>query len=177
MEIKYNKMNNFEHWFNHNLVTGAFPIKGNQRDFSDFDVIINVSDEYYDDVDLELTSLGCKTFWFPMNERKENGINSIYGACLILYKAFKKDKFVYSHCHAGLHRSIVVKCCFYFMMTGRHFDSFYSGYVNPLYYDCVNKRLPELHKMQGFLLEMKLNFDDLEDCLGGVLDDLKSNNL
>lgn len=164
----------FQNWFDNNLVVGAFPIKGNQQpDFSQFDYIINVSDEYYPEVDLELQSMGCKTFWFPMNEHGDNGINSIYGACFILYTAFKKDKQVYLHCHAGIHRSNVVKSCFYYMMTQIHLDHPYGGYLNPLYYDCSVNSLPAIDKMQKFLIDMKYNFDNLSDCLGGVLDDLK----
>src|ERR1017187_2424248 len=101
-------MKKFDDWFNQNLTIGAFPrITNVDFDHKEYDVIINVSDEYDFDVYRDLNQLYCiQTYWFPMNEIKRDvGLNSIFGALIIMFDCEKRGLNVYLHCRAGKNRS------------------------------------------------------------------------
>lgn len=177
----------FKEWFDKNLVVGAFPIMNNpQFDPKEWDYCINVSDEHYFNIEEIINEKGCKTYWFPMNEcRKDNGVNSIYGAMIILYYAEQNNKRVYLHCHAGIHRSQLVRCCYYFLRTGHQLDNNWSSFINQLLADCTRGYLPPKSEMEDLLShlgqkikDLKFNLDLSNKLLivsdfGGLLDDCK----
>jgi len=160
-----------------NITISGFPYLVNENfDNSLYDIVINVSDEYYEIFDFAICQEGAKSFWFPMNECKSDiGLNSIYGALIVLYEAHKNNKRVYLHCRAGVFRSWLVYCCFYYMINGSHLETFYDNYINQLYYACSRKYLPDITKIQLFLTDLK-NTIDISKSLGGKLDTLKINN-
>ena len=136
----------FEEWFNKKLSVGRMPDDFFELELYDF--IINVSDEY-----MPLRPDNC--FWFPMNERKKDiGLNSIYGALTILERAYKSNRSVYLHCHAGVNRSKTVAQCFYYNMTGKHLESEYNNFYNVLHRNCAYGYLPNIVEMGKFLQMM-----------------------
>ena len=168
----------FKDWYNNNLIVGGFPIMVNNRfNLSDFDIVINVSDEWYPDIEMQLQESFLKTYWFPMNECKSDiGLNSIYGAMIILRRAEERSLRVYLHCHAGVNRSRIVQAAYYFMRTGEHYNKQYAGFINSLLAACGRNYLPPKKSVEKFLL--KLN-DEIGKCqkFGGMLDLCKLNNL
>lgn len=109
--------NKFSDWFNKQFITGRYPLPSEIRE-SDFDVIINVSDEYILPNHKVCMETNKKYFWFPMGENGNNmGLNSIFGALQILWLAECKNERVYLHCHAGSNRSVTVKQAYYYMRT------------------------------------------------------------
>lgn len=165
-------------WFNNNLVVGAYPYI-NTISFDDgYDYVINVSDEYYDDNDDYLKSNHGvkKTYWFPMNEQSfDIGLNSLYGAMVILYNAEKQNKMVYLHCHAGTNRSQIIRAAFHFMMYNEHYIGGDDRNINKLVRACNNKYLPPKHKMEQFLIELKLQLNGFNGKpLGGLIDHIRN---
>lgn len=117
-------MGNFLKWFNSKLITGRYPTPG-EIVKSDFDTIINVSDEYIavnHIVATENKTKFRKYFWFPLNENGGNiGLNSIFGALQILWLSEHNNEKVYLHCHAGANRSVTVAQLYYWMRTKTDF--------------------------------------------------------
>jgi hypothetical protein len=160
----------FKEWFDKKLVVGMFPITQNKHfDASKYDVVINVSDEFYFDVEQKLKAAGCNTYWFPMNECKRDiGLNSIYGAMVVIYEAEKQNKTVYLHCHAGANRSPSVWAAYHYMRTGKHIEKIRSGYINMLIANCSRGYLPPKAEMESFLTEIQTQLDI--QMQGGILD-------
>lgn len=168
----------FKNWFKNNLIIGGFPYHVN-TDFNegDYDVVVNVSDEFYPDIQLMITMCGCKYHWFPMNETKrDNGINSIYGAMYILWLAEQKNQMVYLHCHGGLHRSQVVRAAYYFMRTKTHLEHRYYSFINALLSDCARNYLPPREQTEAFLIELFTTFNTMNK-MGGILDLVKCDTI
>jgi hypothetical protein len=175
--MEFNKV-----WFENKVKVGAYPVFNNELfNASEWDYVINVSDEYYPDIALEIQNMGCKYFWFPMNECKADiGVNSIYGACTILFLAEQKNKSVYLHCHAGINRSQIVYAAYYFMRTGKQIEFPSVIFVNMLLAACFRDYLPSIDRMGNMLSDLNLILQtDLINtyCMGGQLDVLKVDNL
>lgn len=114
-------MGKFNDWFNKKLVTGRYPLPGEIMK-SDYDVIINVSDEYILPNHQICMTTNKKYFWFPLGENGTNmGLNSIFAALQILWIAEHKNEKVYLHCHAGANRSVTVAQLYYYMRTKTDF--------------------------------------------------------
>jgi len=167
----------FTEWFEKKLIVGMFPITQNEHfEPSKYDVIINVSDEFYLEVERKLKGAGCDTYWFPMNEcRRDIGLNSIYGAMVIIYEAEKQNKTVYLHCHAGANRSPSVWAAYHYMRTGKHIEKIRGGYINMLVANCGRGYLPPKAEMETFLTGIQKNLD--EQMQGGILDMCKIENI
>ena len=166
----------FKEWFENKLTVGAYPYMNNQWfKASDYDFCINVSDEFYFNYDKQIRDARCNTFWFPMNEcRKDNGLNCIYGAMVILFNAEKEGKRVYLHCHAGIHRSQLVRCCYYFLRTGQQLDNNWSSFINQLLADCERGYLPPKSETEDFLNYLGIQLKNFKGIpMGGILDDCK----
>ena len=174
-------MKNFEDWFNNNLTIGAFPIVvNNNYDLQSFDVVINVSDEWYNTVDKELTDIhGLKTFWFPMNEcKKDIGLNSIYGALNILWSCEKQNRNVLLHCHAGVNRSNSVADAYYFMRTGKQRETKTNGFQNQLLAMCSRGYLPPKSELEKFLTLLFVKITETDrNSYGGMLDTIKISSI
>lgn len=148
-------MEKFNDWFRNKLTIGAYP----DEIFlpARFAYIINVSDRYDPTIDIRnATEGGAKTFWFPMNEsRRDVGLNSIYGAMVILSIAEKRNSTVYLHCRSGKNRSRAVAAAYYYMRVGKQWvDSFNkerNGYDNSLLAMCGRGSLLPLTKVEEFI--------------------------
>lgn len=174
-----------ETWIDRNLV-GIFPhsdIKDRKKtilrndDMASYDYVVNVSDEHHPAVELKLRN--ARTFWFPMNEKKRDiGLNSIYGAMIILHQAEQENRKVYLHCHSGRNRSRIVQACYFYMRTGRHIydpskdeNGKEDGkYINRLHRACLRGYLPPLAEMEEFLRNIAGKLGEMK---GGNLDKCK----
>lgn len=145
----------FKEWFENNLIVTAYPeLEELQDNYRDYDVFINVSDEYRPQYVQAVISMGATPFWFPMNEQKKDiGLNSIYGAMYVIYEAEKKNKKVLVHCHAGMNRSPTVQSCYHFMRTGQHMEqpTKVRQFTNRLYCNSTRGYLPPMPEMEKFL--------------------------
>lgn len=162
----------FKDWYDRKLKVGAFPYVNNQNfNSDDYDVIINVSDEFYPSHKIN------NNFWFPMNEAKKDiGLNSIYGAMVILHFAEKNNMRVYLHCHAGVNRSKVIQACYFYMRTGKQLEVETNGYINRLCAMCNRGYLPPKAETEKFLslLGKYLNGNlQKNELMGGMLDLIK----
>lgn len=164
-------------WFNEKLVVGSYPYMYSQFFNMEYDIVINVSDEFYYGTDTKLTELGAKTFWFPMSEKLDDiGLNSIYGALVVLYNAKKHNKSVYLHCHAGVNRSQIVKAACYYMMNNEQFDAKdeHITYINRLVKASHEKMLPSKDYMEQFLNLLGKFLNNFRgEPLGGLIDEIK----
>jgi hypothetical protein len=171
----------FKDWFDNKLTVGSFPIMNNQFfNKEKYDICINVSDEYYQSIDDIITEKGCKTFWFPMNETKKDiGLNSIYGALAILYSAEIENKRVYLHCHSGVNRSQLVRCCFHYMRAGSHLENRRSEkHFNQMFSSSSRGYLPPMAEFEKFLKELGGQLENVKGRpMGGTLDYCKKEHL
>ncbi len=177
-------------WFKRNLYVGSYPLPMEILN-SEFDYIINVSDEYIRYCHDAAMQKGIKYFWFPMNEHAEIGLNSIYGALQILHEAEELDKKVLLHCHAGANRSPTVADAYYYMRGRKHFirridadlerdlnimfgrPADHKSELNMLLVNCARGYLPAIDKMEQLLIGFEAIFQkDICDRQGG-LDRLK----
>lgn len=160
-------MKKFKDWFDQNLLVGPYPKEIINVDFAKIDVVINVSDSYFPQtIDfLKSKNQQIETHWFPMNEAKKDiGLNSIFGALIIMHFAELANKRVYLHCHAGVNRSPTVSAAYYFLRTGSQYDDpKKSGYMNRLIANCHRGYLPPKHEMESFLnaLSKKLSWNEI----------------
>ena len=170
----------FSDWFFNKLHISGFPYLVNTLfEAYKYDTVINVSDEYYTDIDDRLDREGINRFWFPMNESKRDvGLNSVYGAMVVLWEQEKKNKSVLLNCHSGVNRSVTVQCAYHYMRTGEHLVINRNGYVNPLVAMCHRGYLPPKAEMEKFLtlLFTKLT-DEKRVSFGGVLDSIKLSSI
>ncbi len=141
-------------WIKNNLIVGPYPYKVNNNiNISEYDIVINVSDEYYPEIKKKIVGVGCDYYWFPMNECTNNiGLNSIYGAMNILWEAELNNKKVYLHCHLGVNRSQLVYDSYYYGRFKEHFienkDDFYYNQID---YNCSLGKLPKQKEYERFL--------------------------
>ena len=155
-------------WYNNQLIVGAFPTIENADEFSDYDVIINMSDKWYIDVHLELSRFQNMLFWFPMNENMADiGLNSIYGAIIILRHCEDRNLRVYLHCNAGINRSVMTKQAYYYMRTGE----FCADEINKLQRNIYLGYFGHNVDVLGFIRSM----NNLR-CKNGLLGNLKFQN-
>lgn len=142
----------FISWFGSRLAVGAYPgEKTPTWSILDWEVIINVSGEYYGEY-RHYTRV--ERHWFPMSEKMADmGINSIFGALVVLWNAEKEGKTVYLHCHSGSNRSRTVRCCYYYLRTGKHLDDPHKSgpHLNKLLANCDRHYLPHHTEMEAWL--------------------------
>lgn len=162
---------NFTEWFENKLVVGSFPYTvNNEFTPNKYAYIINMSDEYYPHIEILLTNNKCSTYWFPMNERRRDiGLNSIYGAMVVMYHAEKENASVYLHCHSGRNRSQLTEACYYYMRTGHQLKRGDEKYINRLHRASIRGYLPPMAEMETFLKSIgdRLAYGNME---GGTLD-------
>jgi hypothetical protein len=144
----------------------------------DVNVIINVSDQFYLGNSEDIMLLGKMNFYFPMGEMVEDmGLNSMYGALQVLHQiyTYNPEWKILIHCQAGKNRSPTLRSAFYYMMIGEHEPDLKNeeGVLirnNRLLDNCKRGHLPELEKMEAFLMKCKEAFDHPEKFLGGQYD-------
>ncbi len=131
-----------------------------------FDVMINVSDEFYFIHAEALSDKGFIWYWFPLAQKsKDMGMISIFGALQVLYKCFNADKSVLLHCRKGSNRIQVVKEALYYMFTETHLEN-----RNMLLYNCRTNHLPPLEEVEKWLLRCKVAFVNQSKFKGTMLD-------
>lgn len=164
----------FNEWFENKLMVGKFPFTVNEEfNPSDYKYVINMSDEYYDNIQSRLLNANCQTFWFPMNEkRRDIGLNSIYGAMVIMYQAEKENASLYLHCHSGRNRSRIAQACYYYMRTGNQLQLGDEKYINRLYRACIRGYLPPMAEIEEYLRKID-NRVSIGSMQGGILDECK----
>jgi len=164
---------NFKDWFENKLTVGTFPFNVN-KEFSpsDYKYVINMSDEFYPEIEQQLRNDECKTYWFPMNERRRDiGLNSIYGAMIIMWQAEKIGASVYLHCHSGRNRSQLTKACYHFMRVGKQLEQGNEKYINRLHRASTRGYLPPMAEIEGFLMNISDSIG--HGIKGGTLDECK----
>ena len=170
----------FAEWFEKKLYVYSFPILNNRFfNASEWNVVINVSDEYHHDVVKKIKEEHpyTETHWFPMNEcKKDVGLNSVYAAMVILYEAEINNKSVYLHCHAGVNRSPAIAAAYYFMRTGTHLKASENGFMNRLLAMCGRGYLPPKSETEKFLQEVAI-FLQTQKMQGGYLDKIKIDSI
>lgn len=182
-------------WFDYKLKVDRYPLPSEIIE-SDYNYIINVSDEYIPSCLDAANKSNIKYFWFPINEcTSDMGLNSIYAAMQILYEAELENNKVLLHCHVGANRSPMIADCYYFMRTGKHrpkkkiskklkedFNKMFGkpkDYIseidnmNYLEMNCYTKHLPPLEKMEIFLNSMEDFFKKDISKRGGGIDTCK----
>lgn len=164
-----------------NIKIDRFPVSQEIKDngiHSDCQVIINVSDEFYLGISDVIAKQGKINYYFPMGESgKDMGLNSIFGALQVLHSIFtyNPEWKVLVHCQAGMNRSPTIKAAFYYMMLGEHLpeekdENNLIFKPNRLLLNCEKKKLPELKKMEKFLSNCKIAFDNPDRFWGGMID-------
>lgn len=150
--------NDFKNWFEKKLIISGYPnpklvLFNNENRFN---IIINVSDEFYLNDCNYFVSKGINCYWFPLGQKSKNmGMVSIFGALQVLYKCFDADKSVLLHCRKGRNRSQVVKAAFFYMITKTHLEN-----RNMLLYNCRTNHLPAIEDVEKWLLRCKIAFDN-----------------
>jgi hypothetical protein len=183
-----------KNWFNDNVTISRFPLPM-EIIKSDWDIIINVSCEH-----IKYNSDACiksnkEYYWFPLNEhsKPDMGLNSIYGAMMILLDAQVDNKNVLIHCHAGVNRSQTIGDCIYYILFNEHrpvrklsFDDRMTisqifgdkkPYDSPhvLTFNCERGMLPRLRKMELFLDNIRNTYQVREQLnRAGMLDEAKT---
>jgi len=163
-------MKDMQSFIENNIIVDRFPVSKEIKEggkYADCQVVINVSDEFYLGNSEEIMKEGKLNYYFPMGESGDlMGMNSIYGALHVLHQIYtwNPDWKVLIHCQAGRNRSPVIKHAFNYMMTGEHIPE------NRLLYNCEKKHLPEIAKMELFLVKCKDAFDHPEKFFGGMFD-------
>jgi hypothetical protein len=164
-----------------NIIVGRFlsskDIKPSGK-YEDFQVVINVSDEFFLGNSEEIMQQGKLNYYFPMGEDGDSmGLNSIYGALNVLHQicTYNPEWKVLIHCQAGKNRSPTIKSAFYYMMFGEHEPDVLNenGVLirnNRMIDNCKRGYLPELEKMELFLTKCKIAFDNPEKFFGGMFD-------
>ena len=164
-------MGKFTDWFGSKLITGKFPVM-EEIEKMDFDYIVNVSDEFFPDINDAFLGEGIKTFWFPMNEQKRDiGLNSIYGAMVILCQAEYENAKVYLHCHSGRNRSRIVYACYFYMRTGIQLPDGNGKYINRLHRASLRGLIPPQTEMELFLYNIEKELT--KPMEGGIIDKCK----
>jgi hypothetical protein len=149
----------FEEWFNKAIIVSQTPnnsVGWFLEKYSNVDVVINVSDDISFEIYRRMTGTGKEYWWFPMNERmKDMGLNSIYGAMLVMAEAELTSKTVFLHCIGGVNRSQLVNQCYYYIRTGRHYTDEHckdTRWVNEIERACNRGYLPPFAELSDFLL-------------------------
>lgn len=161
----------FKEWFENKLVVGGYPAINEIEEggrLNHIDIFVNVSDEFILPYHEEFTKIGKTNLWFPMNEAFGNiGLHSMFGALQVLFYAYKNNKSVYLHCHAGINRSPTIQCAFYYLMTAEHLE---AKFGNRMKQNIKGGHLPSIETMELWLKKVKICFEEPEKFLGGMLD-------
>lgn len=153
----------FSSWFGTKLTIGAMPFLVNiVFDINAYDIIINVSDEFYPSNELLYYRKGIVSHWFPMSEQKRDiGLNSIFAAIIIMWHAEQENKRVYLHCHSGSNRSWTVAATYYYYRSGSHMTKpTRNGHLNKLLQNCAEAYLPPVGEMEAWIKAVRKDFDD-----------------
>ncbi|WP_276979890.1 dual specificity protein phosphatase family protein [Flavobacterium filum] len=157
----------FDLWLKNDLKIGGYPVGLLHEKERRFDMIVNVSDEYYSGHAAKWSKMGYEYFWFPLAQSSRSmGLVSIFGALHVLYRSYKENKKVLVHCRKGSNRSQVVVLAFYYMMRGKQMDE----PRNMLLYNCKTNHLPPIEEMEKWLLRCKKAFDNYGAFKGNMLD-------
>ena len=164
-------------FIDNNITVSRFPVsKEIEGIYKDYNVIINVSDEFYLGMSEKIMKEGKLNYYFPMGECGDSmGLNSMFGALQVLYQVYtwNPEWKALIHCQAGLNRSPTIKSAFYYMMVGEHEEISKiknDRWYNRLIDNCEQEYLPPIEKTKLFLSKCKEAFDNSEKFLGGMFD-------
>lgn len=168
----FTAMSDFTAWYANNLKVSGYPNHnqiGPDGWLSDYEVFLNVSDEYNADLAADIIQRGKQAHWFPLGEAWGLCLGSIYGAMYILWEAEKRGQKVYLHCHAGVNPSQTVADCYYYLRTGQHRPRMFADgdTRNALQRNIENNVMPDTFTMEGWLKTMSYA---VAHPMGGWLD-------
>ena len=83
-------------------------------------VVVNVSDDPMWDNAEWYRENGIEYHWIPMGDCTPLGLQSIYAAMMVMYRAEHRGKKLLLHCAAGVNRSQTVLDCYHYMRFGTH---------------------------------------------------------
>ncbi len=160
----------FEIWFRDYLKISGYPFELlSKKEKQEFDVVINVSDEFYYNENEVLSKQGYVCLYFPLAQSsRDMGVVSLFGALTALYQCYFRNKRVLLHCRKGGNRSQMVRAAFYYMMKAKHFEL--DGYRNMLLHNCQTNHLPDVGKMENWLKRCRVAFDNSGAFKGNMLD-------
>ena len=122
--------------------------------------VVNVSQNYDEQIAVELKSRGATYYHFPLDEEVEDiGWDNVSRAVTTILAYDKEGKRVVVHCDFGQHRSRLVIEAFHFAKFGKHFNDPYKGYDNHLIYNCKTSHLPPMDIVEIGLTKLREEFD------------------
>ena len=174
-------MLSFIEWTNKQLIISAHPSKKTMKDnwWSDFDIVVNVSDFIDLSLHNKIISQGVPVHWLPMGESFGMPLENIFGVLSILWEAEKNKHSVFMHCMAGRNRSVTIADCYYFIRKGNHRvdnseDVFYGRNIsNKLLLNIKDNQLPGIYRMELFLEKCKELFENPKIADNACIDWLK----
>jgi hypothetical protein len=162
-------MTNFSKWFEEKLIVEQYP---NCERAKEFDIILNVSDEFFLQDVQDAQRDGKLWLWCPLGEIPgAMQYSSIFAALTILRQAEEQNLKVLLHCAAGRNRSPSVRAMYFRLRTGADVaDGYWNGHVNAMYRNISNEVLPPKEKLFMFLEKVKYAMEHPQQFFGGTFD-------
>lgn len=180
--IREMPIENFHEWFKNKLIVGGYPSRDDKtekfymcNDTTPLDaarVVINVSDEFFLQHNLEMMQSKTLWLWFPLGEDKGSmNYSSLFGIMQTLYACEKQDIIVYLHCSAGINRSWTSVAMYYYLRTGQPFNApNIKLWRNQMDKNIAKGILPSKEEMDNFLDRVAITLLEPENFLGGTFD-------
>ena len=121
--------------------------------FKDGTHVINVSQDWREEVRDYVEQHSGTYDWIPLNEEPNMGVENLLKAVTLLAKFDMLDSHTIVHCVGGNNRSRTVVEAYYFAKYGTHYEDEYKGFPNHLIYNCKSGYLPPLLEMEQILFK------------------------
>ena len=124
--------------------------------FHDGTHVINVSEDWREEVRDYVVHHGGTYDWIPLHEEPHMEVDNLLKAVALLAKFDMPDSHTIVHCVGGNNRSRTVVEAYHFAKLGTHYEDEYKGFPNHLIYNCASGYLPPLWEMEDILKELHL---------------------